>query len=52
MEFAREERVLVAAEVTRRSLPLDADTITTSCKAFMDGKEVADHPTILKRIKG
>lgn len=27
----------------------DSDTITTSCKAFMDGKEVADHPTTLKR---
>lgn len=29
----------------------DADTITTSCKAFMDGKEVPDHPTTLKRAK-
>jgi len=29
----------------------DADTITTSCKAIMDGKEMPDHPTILKRVK-
>ena len=29
----------------------NADTITTSCKAFMDGKETPDHPTTLKRVK-
>jgi hypothetical protein len=29
----------------------DADTITTSCKAFIDGKEMAEHPTTLKRVK-
>ena len=29
----------------------NADTITTSCKAFMDGKEVPDHATTLKRVK-
>jgi len=29
----------------------DADTITTSCKAIMDGKELAEHPTRLKRVK-
>jgi hypothetical protein len=29
----------------------DPDTVTTSCKAFMDGKEMPDHPTTLKRIK-
>lgn len=29
----------------------DADTITTSCKAIMDGKEAPDHPTTLKRVK-
>ena len=29
----------------------DANTITTRCKAFMDGKEVPDHPTALKRVK-
>lgn len=29
----------------------DADTITTSCKAIMDGKELPDHPTTLKRVK-
>ena len=29
----------------------DADTITTSCKAIMDGKEMAEKPTTLKRAK-
>jgi len=29
----------------------DADTITTSCKALLDGKEMPDHPTTLKRVK-
>ena len=29
----------------------DADTITTSCQGFMDGKEMPDHATTLKRIK-
>jgi len=29
----------------------DADTITTSCKAIMDGKELPEHPTTLKRIR-
>ena len=29
----------------------DADTITTSCKAMMDGKEMAEHPTTYKRVK-
>jgi hypothetical protein len=29
----------------------DADTITTSCTAIMDGKEQPDHPTTLKRVK-
>ena len=29
----------------------DADTITTSCRAFMDGKEMPEHPTQLKRVK-
>jgi hypothetical protein len=29
----------------------DADTITTSCKAIVDGKEEAEHPTTLKRTK-
>ncbi len=29
----------------------DADTITTSCKAIIDGKEVPEHPTTLKRVK-
>lgn len=29
----------------------DADTITSSCKAIMDGKEMAEKPTTLKRVK-
>jgi len=29
----------------------DADAITTSCQAFMDGKEVPAHDTVLKRVK-
>jgi hypothetical protein len=29
----------------------DADTITTSCKAFIDGKEIPEHPTTMKRVK-
>lgn len=29
----------------------DADTITTSCKAFINGKEAPEHPTTLKRVK-
>ena len=29
----------------------DGDTITTSCKAIMDGKEMPEHPTTLKRVK-
>lgn len=27
------------------------ETIVTSCTAFMDGKEMAEHPTTLKRVK-
>jgi len=29
----------------------DADTITASCKSFMDGKEMPEKPTTLKRVK-
>jgi hypothetical protein len=29
----------------------DADTITTSCKAIVDGKEMAEKPTVMKRVK-
>lgn len=29
----------------------DSDTITTSCKALVGGKEMAEHPTTLKRVK-
>jgi hypothetical protein len=29
----------------------DADTISTRCKAFIEGKEVPEHSTVLKRVK-
>jgi hypothetical protein len=29
----------------------DADTITSSCKAIIDGKLMDEHPTTLKRVK-
>ena len=29
----------------------DADTITCSCKSIIEGKEMPDHPTTLKRVK-
>lgn len=29
----------------------DADTITSTCKAIIDGKEMAEKPTTLKRVK-
>jgi hypothetical protein len=29
----------------------DADTITSSCKAIIDGKEAPEHPTTLRRVK-
>jgi len=30
---------------------VSADTISTSCKAIMDGKEMPEHATTLKRVK-
>ena len=29
----------------------NADTITASCRAMMDGKDMPEHPTTLKRVK-
>lgn len=29
----------------------DADTVTSACKALIDGKEMPDHPVTLKRVK-
>src|SRR3954470_7101297 len=29
----------------------DADTVTSSCRAIMDGKETPEHPVTLKRVK-
>ena len=44
----------VAKESHMHALTLtfdDADTITASCKALMDGKEMPEQPTTLKRVK-
>ena len=44
----------VAKESHMHALTLtfdDADTLTTSCKALMDGKEMPEKPTTLKRVK-
>jgi hypothetical protein len=30
---------------------VDADTLTVSCRAFIEGKEMPEHPTTLKRVK-
>jgi hypothetical protein len=30
---------------------VDSDTIATSCKAIMDGKEMPEHPVTMKRVK-
>lgn len=30
---------------------VDADTITAACKAIVDGQEMPEHPTTLKRVK-
>lgn len=43
----------VAKENHMHSLKItfdDANTITTSCKAFIDGREVPEKPTTLKRV--
>lgn len=56
MKFAFDKRcgIDVKKESHMHSLTLtfdDADTITASCKAFMDGKEMPEHPTTMKRVK-
>ena len=56
MKFAFDETcgINVKKESHMHSLTLkfeDADTITASCKAFMDGKEMPEHPTTMKRVK-
>ena len=30
---------------------VDSETVTASCRAFIDGKEVPEHPTTMKRVK-
>lgn len=56
IKFAFDEScgINVKKESHMHSLTLtfqDADTITSSCKAFMDGKEMPEHPTVMKRVK-
>jgi len=53
-DFDKTCGINVAKESHMHSLTIafdDAETITTSCKAFIDGKEIPEHPTILKRVK-
>lgn len=53
-DFDKTCGINVAKESHMHSLTLifdDADTITTSCRAIMDGKEMPEHPTTLKRVK-
>lgn len=56
MKFAFDKScgINVRKESHMHSLTLrfeDADTLTASCKAFMDGKEMPEHPTVMKRVK-
>ena len=56
MKFAFDETcgINVDKESHMHSLTLsfeDTDTITASCKAFMDGKEMPEHATTMKRVK-
>lgn len=56
MKFAFDKTcgINVKKESHMHSLTLtfeDKDTITASCKAFMDGKEMPEHPTTMKRVK-
>jgi len=44
----------IAKESHMHSLTLtleDTDTLIASCKAFIDGKEMPEHPTPMKRVK-
>lgn len=53
-DFDKDCGINVAKEAHMHALTItfdDADTITTSCKAIVDGKELAEHPTTLKRVK-
>ena len=53
-DFDKECGINAAKESHMHALTIrfdDADTITASCKAIMDGKEMDEHPTTLKRVK-
>ncbi len=52
-DFDKSCGINVAKESHMHSLTIqfdDADTITTRCKALIDGKEMPDHPSTLKRV--
>lgn len=56
MTFAFDEScgINVKKESHMHSLTLrfeDADTIVASCKAYFDGQEMPEHPTVMKRVK-
>jgi hypothetical protein len=53
-DFDKTCGINVAKESHMHSLTIsfeDADTITVSCKAIIDGKVAPEHPTTLKRVK-
>lgn len=53
-DFDQSCGINVAKESHMHALTLtfdDADTLTASCKAIIDGKAMAEHPTVLKRVK-
>ena len=53
-DFDRTCGINVAKESHMHALTItfdDADTITASCKAIIDGKEAPEHPTTLKRVR-
>lgn len=53
-DFDKNCGINVAKESHMNALTIrfdDDETITTTCKAVIDGKELPEHPTTLKRIK-
>ena len=53
-DFDKNCGIDVSKEAHMHALTLtfdDSDTITASCKAIMDGKEMPEKPTTLKRVK-
>lgn len=53
-DFDKNCGINIATESHMNALTIrfdDADTITSTCKAIIDGKEMAEKPTTLKRVK-